>query len=112
MNRYRCVGGQTPPPPPGHKEGELCHKGPLPQSTCVKSKKMEILMLDNMSLTRMFSSPPPALAPPILYLLYFKFRKNAKESDPVKVDQQRQLAMKGLEQLMVYTKMNTGGMNL
>eukprot|EP00904_Undaria_pinnatifida_P006534 jgi/Undpi1/300/HiC_scaffold_1.g00296.m1 len=48
----------------------------------------------------------------VLREIRLEFRKNAKESDPVKVDQQRQLAMKGLEQLMVYTKMNTGGMNL
>ncbi|CAN0550395.1 unnamed protein product, partial [Laminaria digitata] len=44
--------------------------------------------------------------------VFLKFRKNATESDPVKVDQQRQVAMKGLEQLMVYTKMDTAGMNL
>lgn len=41
-----------------------------------------------------------------------QFRKNATETDPAKIDEQRQLAMKGLQQLMVYTKMDTSGLDM
>ena len=49
---------------------------------------------------------------PFSSFLRFQFRKNATEKDPVKVDEQRQLAMKGLQQLMVYTKMDTSGLDM
>ncbi|CAB1117493.1 unnamed protein product [Ectocarpus sp. CCAP 1310/34] len=48
----------------------------------------------------------------VLKEIRVEFRKNATESDPVKVDKQRQLAMKGLQQLMVYTKMDTSGLDM
>eukprot|EP00752_Nemacystus_decipiens_P012988 g11492.t1 len=48
----------------------------------------------------------------VLNEIRVEFRKNATEKDPVKVDEQRQLAMKGLQQLMVYTKMDTSGLDM
>lgn len=40
-----------------------------------------------------------------------QFRKNAMEADPRKVAEQRQVAMKGLEQLKMYTTLDKDSLN-
>lgn len=48
----------------------------------------------------------------VLKEIRVEFRKNAGETDPKKAGQQRQLAMKGLQQLMMYTTMDRSSMDM